>query len=197
MRYSRLAILLLVPALVVGLAAPAVASGATTEHSSRIERTDFQGQYFPEGMDGTGTTCRYSWMPPSFCIIDPGEQTTLPSGKTRIRGMTLFELAFAFGDDGQPEPRKTGYDIVTADAILDETLTGPAWGTWKLYSFADELMFKGIFVGRFKDGIPAVLFFGTGVGDYEGQRMRGSVARELDDDGFNMYGRITERRRRN
>ena len=194
MRYSRLATLLLVPALLVGMAVPSVASDVQPEHSSRIERTDFQGQYFPEGMEGTGTTCRYAWMPPSFCIIDPGEQTVLPSGKTLIRDMVLFELAFSYGNDGQPEPRKTGYDIVTATAILDETLTGPAWGAWKLYSFDDVLMFEGFFVGRFKDGVPAVLFFGSGVGEYEGQRMRGSVARELDSAGFNMYGRITELR---
>ena len=193
MRYSRLVTLLLVPALLVGLAVPAVASNDAPTRSSQIERTDFQGQYFPEGMIDTGTTCRYFWQPPSFCIIDPGEQTPLPSGKTRIRGMTLFELAFAFGDDGQPEPRKTGYDIVTADAVLDSSLSGPTWGTWKLHSFDDELMFQGIFVGKFKDGIHAVYFFGRGVGEYHGQWMRGSVARELDAEGFNMYGRIIER----
>jgi hypothetical protein len=193
-RYSRLATLLLVPVLLVGLAAPSVASDTQQVRSPRYERTDFQGQYFPEGMDGTETTCRYTWMPPSFCIIDPGEQTTLPSGKTRIRGMTLFELAFAFDDDGQPEPRKTGYDIVTADAILDESLSGPTWGTWKLHRFEDDvLMFEGFFVGKFKDGIPAVMFVGSGAGEYERQSMRGHVTRELDEHGFNMYGRIVAR----
>jgi hypothetical protein len=174
--------LLLVPALVLGLAAPSVAGGAV--------RTDFQGVYFPAGMPGTGTECPYTWVDPAFCVIDPGSWTTLPSGRVRIRGMTVYELAFSQHADGSVEPRKTGYDIVVANANLDGSMSGPAWGTWNLYSFAGELMFSGTFTGTFEQGIPAVHFVGAGTGVYEGQHMSGDIGRVPDP--FNMFGRILE-----
>lgn len=206
MRHSRVATLLLLPALLFGLIAPSAAtegehtSSHKAEHSRPHDtgRTDFYGMYFPAGMPGTDTQCPGKWANPAFCIVEKGSWTPLPNGRLRIRDMTVYELAFAFREaedgDEQVEPRKTGYDLVVANANLDNTLSGPTWGTWKLHSFAGELMFTGRFVGRFKYGIPAVFFIGRGVDVYEGQRMRGFVRREMNSDGFNMSGRIVEPR---
>ena len=68
-----------------------------------------------------------------FCVIDPGYQDLLRSGRLRIRNMEILELAFAWNEDGA-EPRKTGYDVVLANANLDGNGNGPTWGTWNLYS---------------------------------------------------------------
>lgn len=183
MRRSRVAILFLSAILVLGLAAPA--SSAVAVHSG------FHGLYFPAGMEGTGTDCPYTWveMPPS-CVMAPGSQTVLPNGRVFISDMELYELAFAYGRSGAVEPRKTGYDLVTANAYLDSTFTGPTWGTWNLYSFDDELMFTGVFTGRFKDGIPAVRYFGEGTGVYDGQIMFGRIDRVPDP--WNMFGHILD-----
>lgn len=175
----RTATVLAVVALLVGIAVPTALAGADHE--------DFFGVYFPAGMEDTGTVCPYTWVGPAFCVIDPGEQTVLPSGRIKIRDMVLYELAFAWNDDGV-EPRKTGYDIVTAGANLDSSLSGPTWGTWKLYSFEKTLMFQGTFTGKFKNGIPAVHFVGEGVGIYDGQKMRGDVGRVPNP--YNMFGEI-------
>ncbi len=211
MRRSRLATLLLLPALVLGLSAPSAATEVDhaeshraehrqsdkAEHreSEKAEHTEFYGVYFPAGMPDTGTVCPGIWMPPALCVIDPGSSS--PSGNgLAIRDMTLYELAFAYRDEGEVEPRKTGYDIVLANANLDASGSGPTWGTWKLYSFDSQLMFTGRFFGRFKNGIPAVFFIGRGTGEYDGQRMRGYVNREMNADGYNMFGRIVEPRSR-
>jgi len=188
-RTSRLLVLLLLSALLGGLAIPAAATEAEHTRLPVVERTRFHGLYFPAGMAGTGTECPYLWVDPAFCIVEQGSWTQLPKGETLIRDMLVYELAFSWNDEGV-EPRKTGYDMVTANANLDQSLTGPTWGTWKLYNFDSELMFTGRFVGRFKDGIPAVYFSGRGTAIYEGQRMSGFVGREPDANGWNMYGRI-------
>ena len=170
--------------LVLAAAAPATAAGA--------EHDDFFGLYFPAGMPGTGTTCPGVWVDPFFCVLDPLDPTNLtvlPSGHIQIRDMELYELALSWNDQGV-EARKTGYDIVVANANLDGTLTGPTWGTWNLYSFENELMFSGTFTGMFEDGIPAVHFVGRGTGDYEGQHMYGDIGRVLNP--YNMYGWILE-----
>lgn len=193
MRCSRWTILVLLPALAVSLAVPPVAAGVDEPTVRRVERTNFEGAYFPAGMPGTQTECPYTWADPAFCMIDPGTQTVMPDGRLNIRAMKLYELAFSYTEDGAVEPRKTGYDIVYANAVLDGTLSGPTWGLWKLHSFDHELMFKGWFYGSFEDGIPAVHFMGRGVGEYRGQQMSGFIGRELDEDGFNMVGRILER----
>lgn len=168
-----------------------VTVGPTADRT--VERSTFVGLYFPAGMAGTDTACPYAWQPPSFCVMEPGTQTALPSGRLRIRDMKLYELALAWSEDGEIEPRKTGYDVVRANANLDASLSGPTWGTWELHAFDGTLMFTGSFTGAFVEGVPAVRFSGTGVGTYEGQRMRGNVARTLDADGHNMYGVILER----
>jgi hypothetical protein len=179
MRYPRVAALLLTSILMLGPAAPALSEGA--------KHAEFYGLYFPAGMPGTGTECPYTWVAPSFCVIDQGSWTALPSGNLRIREMTVFELAFSWrADDAQVEPRKTGYDVVIANAYLDSSLSGPTWGTWSLYSFEDVLMFTGTFTGKFLNGIPAVHFVGVGVGAYEGQHMRGDIGRVPDP--WNMFG---------
>ena len=175
----RTAMLLAAAALVAMVAAPAASAGAAHE--------DFFGLYFPAGMDGTGTDCPYTWVDPAFCVIDPGEQTVLPSGRIQIRDMVLYELAFAWNEDGV-EPRKTGYDIVTAGANLDSSLSGPTWGTWELHSFDGTLMFTGTFTGKFENGIPAVHFVGEGIGIYEGEKMRGDIGRVPDP--YNMFGEV-------
>jgi len=172
-------------------AAPAADNGAV--------HTDFHGLYFPAGMPGTDSTCPYYWVAvPGMCVIDPGSQTELSGGRLQIRDMVLYELAFSWNDEGAVEERKTGYDIVTANASLDGTFSGPTWGTWMLYSFGadvgtsadDFLMFVGHFNGRFENGIPAVHFVGEGVGIYEGQLMRGDIGRVADP--YNMLGTILE-----
>jgi hypothetical protein len=173
--------------LLVLAAATPVAAGPAGD--SGAVHTDFYGLYFPAGMPGTGTECPGLWMDPSFCILDPGDQAASPGGNLRIRDMVLYELALSWNDQGVEE-RKTGYDIVTANANLDETLTGPTWGTWMLYSFGGELMFTGHFNGRFENGIPAVHFVGKGVGIYEGQLLRGDVGRVPDP--YNMFGTFLE-----
>jgi len=193
MRHSRLAALLVLPALVFGLVAPSAATEGERSSHHRAEHTSFSGMYFPAGMPGTNTECPGEWVDPAFCIVEKGSWTELPNGRLQIRDMTVYELAFAW-NEGQVEPRKTGYDIVVANANLDSSLTGPTWGTWNLNSFEGDLLFTGRFVGRFKEGIPAVFFFGKGIGEYEGQRMRGYVNREMNADGYNMFGRITEPR---
>ncbi len=174
----------------VGAMSSALASEARADGEVMV--TDFFGLYFPAGMQGTGSECPYTWQDPFFCVIDPGSWTELASGRVRLRDMTVYELAFSWRDGGEVEPRKTGYDIVVANANLDGSLSGPTWGTWKLYSFADELMFSGTFTGSFLNGIPAVHFVGKGTGSYAGQQMRGDVGRTLDESGYNMYGRIFE-----
>ncbi|MEN8115155.1 MAG: hypothetical protein ABFS21_12305 [Actinomycetota bacterium] len=189
MRYLRQLIILLLPLLFLGLTSPVPVTAAEPAESPGAVHTDFEGLYFPAGMPGTGTDCPYFWMDPAFCIIDPGTQTVLPSGRTQIRGMTVYELAFSWNDLGV-EPRKTGYDVVVANANLDETFTGPTWGTWSLYSFSGDLMFTGKFTGKFEYGIPAVHFVGSGVGIYEGQKMRGDIGRVPDP--YNMFGTIIE-----
>jgi hypothetical protein len=195
-RYLRRTIMLLLPVLFLSLVVPSAATAAKPADSPGVVHTDFEGLYFPAGMADTGTTCPETWMPPSFCILGPEPYSSiesLPGGRLKIRGMTLYELAFAFqpGSDGMVvEPRKTGYDIVVANANLDSSLSGPTWGTWKLYSFGDDLMFTGTFTGKFKNGIPAVHFVGRGVGIYEGQHMRGDVGRVPDP--YNMFGTIVE-----
>jgi hypothetical protein len=154
---------------------------------AEVERTNFHGLYFPAGLEGTDTECPYTWLDPAFCVIDMGNWTSLPNGRTRIRNMELFELALSWNEDGE-EPRKTGYDIVVANANVDATFSGLTWGTWKLHSFDGTLMFTGRFTGKFKNGIPAVRFFGQGTGEYEGQKMAGTVGRVPDP--YNMFGRI-------
>jgi hypothetical protein len=180
---ARRALLLLVALFPLLLPIPASAA--------RAVHTDFYGLYFPAGLDGTGTDCPYTWMDPAFCIVEQGQWTELPSGHLRIRDMVVFELAFSWREaDDEIEPRKTGYDIVTANANLDAALTGPTWGTWHLYNFADELMFTGTFTGKFLEGIPAVHFVGQGTGDYEGQHMGGDIGRVPDP--YNMIGHIVD-----
>jgi hypothetical protein len=160
--------------------------------SAKASHTDFVGLYFPAGMPGTDTECPYTWVDPAFCVIDPGTWTELDSGRVRIRGMEVYELAFAWDaeDTTLVEPRKTGYDVVTAHADLDESLSGPTWGTWRLHDLDDELMFTGTFTGAFEEGIPAVHFHGQGVGPYVGQHMSGDIGRVPDP--YNMVGRILE-----
>jgi len=193
MRRSRLVILCLLAILVLGLVAPS--AGAVAEHSR------FHGLYFPAGMEGTDTECPYTWqeMPP-MCVMAPGSQTVLPDGRLLIRDMEIYELALAWRGNGVVEPRKTGYDLVVADAVLDDTLSGPTWGTWNLWSFGadledpddDFLMFGGIFFGRFKNGIPGVHYFGEGMGIYDGQHMGGIIRRAPNAAGWNMFGHIID-----
>jgi hypothetical protein len=173
--------LLLSVSLLVGFAPP-VSAGAV--------HTDYYGLYFPAGMPGTGTSCPYTWVAPSFCVKDQGSWTVLDGGRLRIRDMTILELAYAWRAPGQVEARKTGYDVVLASANLDASLSGPTWGTWKLYSFSDELMFTGTFTGRFENGIPAVHYVGQGTGPYEGQHTRGDIGRVPDP--WNMFGQYLE-----
>jgi hypothetical protein len=192
-RYLRRMIMLLLPVLFLSLVVPSAATAAKPADSPGAVHTDFEGLYFPAGMADTGTTCPETWMPPSFCILGPEPYSSiesLPSGRLKIRDMTLYELAFAWTSDGDVELRKTGYDIVVANANLDSSLSGPTWGTWKLHSFTGDLMFTGTFTGKFKIGIPAVHFVGRGVGEYEGQHMRGDVGRVPDP--YNMFGTIVE-----
>ena len=173
-----------VPGSATALASRADPSGAV--------KSAFHGLYFPAGMAGTGSSCPYTWQDPFFCVIDLGSWTELPSGRWQIRDMTVYELAFSWRDDDEVEPRKTGYDIVVANANLDSSLSGPTWGTWNLYSFTGELMFSGTFTGAFANGIPAVHFVGQGTGIYAGQQMRGDIGRSPDEAGNNMYGWILE-----
>jgi hypothetical protein len=183
MRRATLALLMAV--LWAGSMVPSVAAASAVH-------TRFEGLYFPAGMPGTGTTCPYTWADPAFCIIDQGSWTPLDGGQLRIRHMTVYELAFSWrvDDPTQVEPRKTGYDVVKANANLDASLSGPTWGTWKLYSFDSVLMFSGVFTGSFLNGIPAVHFTGAGTGQYKGQRMRGTIGRVPDP--YNMFGQILE-----
>lgn len=185
MRRSRMTVLFLAAMLVLGLAAPAASAPAV--------HTAFHGLYFPAGLDGTGTECPdpYVWvaMPPS-CVIAPGTTTGLPNGRVFISEMELYELALAYDRTEAVEPRKTGYDLVVANAYLDSTFSGPTWGTWSLYNFDDVLMFSGIFTGRFKDGIPAVRYFGEGTGIYQDQIMFGHIGRVPDP--WNMFGHILD-----
>jgi hypothetical protein len=196
MRRSRAVVLLLLATVVLAVVLPS-ASVMAGSGSAVVERTRFHGLYFPAGMEGTETDCPYTWMDmPPMCVMAPGSQTVLPDGRLRIRGMELYELALAYGRDGTPEPRKTGYDLVVADANLDSTFSGPTWGTWNLYSFGadvaspadDVLMFSGVFIGRFKNGIPAVRYFGNGTGIYDGQFMFGRIGRVPAP--WNMFGWI-------
>lgn len=195
MRYLRRMIMLLLPVLFLSLVAPSAVTAAKPADSPGAVHTDFYGVYFPAGMPGTNTKCPYDWVdtladqPFPACIKNQGSQTELPSGRIKIRDMTLFELAVA-SSEGKPEPRKTGYDIVVANANLDGTNSGPTWGPWSLYSFDDDPMFTGTFTGKFKNGIPAVHFVGVGTGIYEGQHMRGDVGRVPDP--YNMFGTIIE-----
>lgn len=177
----RIAVALAVAALSLGVAVPA--ASAPSWH------TDFWGVYFPAGLPGTGTDCPYAWVEPAFCVIDPGEWDALPGERIRIRGITLYELAFSWNEAGV-ELRKTGYDVVVASANLDSSLSGPTWGTWELHSFGGTVMFTGTFTGAFENGIPAVHFVGRGTGEYEGQHMRGDIGRVPDP--WNMYGQIVE-----
>jgi hypothetical protein len=178
----RIAILVAMAALMSIFTVPT--ASADNRHS------DFYGVYFPAGMPGTGTDCPYTWVDPAFCVIDPGDWTELPSGKLRIRGMTVYELALSWNDHGV-EPRKTGYDVVVANANLDESLSGPTWGTWQLHSNDGTLMFRGTFTGKFEAGIPAVHFVGRGVGDYAGELMRGDIGREISESNpYNMFGEV-------
>ncbi|MEN8114492.1 MAG: hypothetical protein ABFS21_08895 [Actinomycetota bacterium] len=189
MRYLRQLIILLFPVLLLGLANPVPVVAVESANGPGAVHTDFFGVYFPAGMPGTDTECPYTWVDPAFCVIDQGSWTFQPSGRITIRDMTVFELALSWNDDGV-EQRKTGYDIVVANANLDETLTGPTWGTWRLHSFDHELMFTGTFTGKFANGIPAVHFVGSGVGIYEGQKMRGDIGRVPNP--YNMFGTIIE-----
>jgi len=193
MRRSRLVILCLLAILVLGLVAPS--AGAVAEHAR------FHGLYFPAGMEGTDTECPYTWQEmPAMCVMAPGSQTVLPDGRLLIRDMEIYELALAWRGNGVVEPRKTGYDLVVADAVLDDTLSGPTWGTWNLWSFGadledpddDFLMFGGIFFGRFKNGIPGVHYFGEGMGIYDGQHMGGIIRRAPNAAGWNMFGHIID-----
>lgn len=117
--------------------------------AAEAERTEFYGLYFPAGMPGTGTECPHTWLAPAFCIVHMGSWTELPSGRLRIRNMTVFEMAFSWrAEDDQVEPRKTGYDVVKANANVDSSLTGPTWGSWELHDASDQLMFVGTFTFR-------------------------------------------------
>jgi len=185
-------ILLLIPVLVLALTAPLAASAAKPADAPGAVHTDFFGMYFPAGMEGTGTDCPGFWMDPAFCILDADPYssiTTTPSGRLKIRDMELYELALSWNAGGVEE-RKTGYDIVVANANLDATMSGPTWGTWYLHAFDGTLMFTGTFTGKFLNGIPAVHFVGKGTGDYAGQKMRGNVGRVANP--YNMFGVIIE-----
>lgn len=174
----------------VGLAlAAALALGATAQASA--VHSEFHGLYFPAGMAGTGTTCPYTVNPLGMCVIDPGETTVLPSGRIQIRGMVLLELAVSWRPGGAPEPRKTGYDIVVANAAVDETFSGPTWGTWTFHPATGDV-FVGVYTGKFENGVPAVRFVGHGTGSYDGQQMSGDIYRTVQSFGGNMIGRFIE-----
>ena len=182
------------PVAVQGLASgPASSAALALDGAATGARmTEYFGLYFPAGMPGTGTECPYTWRDPAFCVIDLGSWTELPSGRWQIRDMTVYELAFSWRAGGAVEPRKTGYDVVTANANVDASFSGPLWGTWQLHSFDNVLMFSGVFTGAFENGIPAVHFVGKGTGIYQGQQMRGDIGRSPDAAGNNMYGKIIE-----
>lgn len=179
--------------LLLGLALVVVAGfslGVSAAQAQAVQ-TDFYGLYFPAGMTGTGTTCPYTVNPLGMCVIDPGETAELPSGHLQIRDMVILELAVSWRADGSTEPRKTGYDIVIANASVDSTFSGPTWGTWTFHPATGDV-FTGIFHGKFENGIPAVRFVGEGTGVYDGQRMSGDIYRTVQSWGGNMVGRFLE-----
>ena len=160
-------------ALVAGLA-----FGSSTARAA-AEKTEFRGLYFPAGMIGTGTECPYTVNSLGMCVISAGESTPLADGRLQIRNLVLLELAVSWHADGTLEPRKTGYDVVVANASVDATFSGPVWGTWELHPDVGDV-FTGTFVGAFENGVPAVRFVGRGTGIYEGQLMQGEIARAVE-----------------
>jgi hypothetical protein len=182
--------------LLVLVAALAVA--ASSAQAGAVQ-TEFGGLYFPAGLAGTGTACTGTWMPapgPGMCVLDSGQQRQLSGGRLQIRGLVLDERAVSWRADGSPEPRKTGQDIVVANASVDASFSGPVWGTFTFHPVVGDV-FTGTFTGNFVDGFPAVHFIGHGSGVYEGQVMQGTITREFQawdgiPGGVNMLGRFLE-----
>ena len=84
MRYLRRITMLLLPVLFLSLAVPSAAAAAKPADSPGAVHTDFEGLYFPAGMEGTGTDCPGTWMGPALCILDPEPYSSmelLPSGR--------------------------------------------------------------------------------------------------------------------
>ena len=191
MRRRPAAISALLTVLLLTLTVPAASAGAL--------RTDFVGFIFPAGYVGTGTSCPYTWVaqPLPACIVDPGTTTMLDGNRALIRDEVFFDIAYAYHTTNeavntptQPtEPRRTGYHIETFNANLDATFSGPAWGSWKFYSFFDELMFQGTFTGRFSGGQASLHGNGVGVGEYAGQHVWFDV---LPDQYVNVSGMFLE-----
>lgn len=182
-------VLLIAGVAVLALTTPASASKPP---QAGAVHTEFYGLYFPAGMSGTGTTCPYTVNALGMCVIDAGQLRTLKSGHIEIRNMQLLELAVSWHADSTPEPRKTGYDIVFANASVDASFSGPTWGTWTFHPADGTDVFVGTFTGKFENGVPAVRFIGHGTGEYEGQQMKGDIYRTVQAWGGNMIGRFLE-----
>ena len=173
MRRRPAAISALLSVLLLALTVPTAAAGAA--------RTDFVGFVFPAGYLDAGASCPYTWVaqPLPSCIVDFGTTTMLGGNRALIRNEVFFDLAYGYhtADEAttnptQPtEPRRTGYHVETFNANLDATFSGPAWGSWEFYNFANELMFRGTFTGQFADGAATLHGNGLGVGDYAGQHV--------------------------
>ena len=69
-----------------------------------------------------------------------------------------------------------GYEVVVLDANLDEqALSGPAWGTWELWSFTGDPLLAGTYTGYYEKGVETARSVGRGVGSNAGQRIQAEV----------------------
>jgi hypothetical protein len=190
MRRRAVAISVVLSMLVLALAVPSAALGR--QGGTGPERTDFVGFVFPAGYPYTGTVCQYPGTttpalyvesPLPTCILDRGTATMLAGGRTLIRDELVLDGSYAWHDladlASQPtapnEPRRSGYNVESFNAIFDATLSGPAWGTWKFYDLMGRLIFVGAFAGSFDHGQPTMYSAGLGTGDYRGQSVWMSI----------------------
>ena len=183
MRCRAVSISVVLSLLVLVLAVP---SGvAARSGPGGVVRTDFVGFVFPAGYPGTPTSCSlpplysgsYVSAPLPACVLDPGKTTALAGGRALIRDEIVVDASFAWHSladiaafpTGPNEPRRTGYNVESFNAIFDATFSGPVWGTWKFYDFTGQLMFTGAFIGSFENGQPSIHSAGIGNGTYRGQ----------------------------
>lgn len=184
-RHATISVLLSI--LLLGLTIPTASAGAVL--------VNYSGNAFPAGWPGTPTSCdpyEFIRTPLPRCVIDMGTWTELGGGHLRIRDMQVYDVVVTYRE-GQTalDPDGSGYEVVVLNANLDKALSGPAWGTWELYSFTGDPLFAGTYTGYYEKGVETARSVGRGVGSNAGQHIQAEVI-EAPAGEPNLFGQILE-----
>jgi hypothetical protein len=141
--------------------------------SAKVVRTDYSAFQFPAGWPGTVPpypACPGTYVSTPFpvCVIEQGTVTHPDGGRWTIRDMVNLEIVVSTSDPG-----RSGYQIATLNANLNASGTGPAWGTFTIYTFANEPAFSGTWNGTFENARLGGHYVGRGLGTNAGLHITG------------------------